>query len=265
MSEQNPEIHVNIAFKYMRTEDFEFLGLQSLHPELYFSGDDADAVTVEKADQIKEELVRRSFSPTFHAPFYDLNPGAHDSRIRQVVKERYLWALEQGRKFGARHVILHPGYGPWVLKKDFSSWLTRARPVLDPVVERAKELGLKIAFENIYDDSWAELAELISVYPAETVGVCFDVGHFNIFSEKPMAKWLEALGPRILELHLHDNLGAEDLHIAIGDGSVKFSPLIQWLKGLEKMPVLGLEMEQKTHVIKSVSRLRQWFEGVREA
>jgi len=260
VSQQNPEIHVNIAFRYMRPEDFEFLGLQHLHPELYFSGDDADSVTPERLDQIREEMNRRAFQPTFHAPFYDLNPGAHDAKVRQVAGDRYHWALDLGKKFGARHVILHPGYGPWVLKKDFGNWLTRARPVLDQVVEKARSLGLKIAFENIYDDSWNELAELIGCYPADIVGVCFDVGHFNIFSEKPMAKWLDVLGPRIFELHLHDNLGAEDLHIAIGDGSVKFAPLIQWLRARDQMPVLGLEMEQKTHVIKSVSRLRQWFE-----
>ncbi len=265
MSHPNPEIHVNIAFKYMKAEDFEFLGLQHLHPELYFSGDDADSVATERLDQIKEEMTRRAFRPTFHAPFYDLNPGAHDAKVRQVALERYLWALEMGKKFGARHVILHPGYGPWVLKKDFGGWLNRARAVLDKVVEKARALELKIAFENIYDDSWTELAELIGGYPAEMVGICFDVGHFNIFSEKPMAKWLEALGSRIFELHLHDNMGTEDLHIAIGDGSVKFTPLIQWLRSLDHMPVLGLEMEQKTHVIKSVSRLRQWFEENRES
>ena len=267
MSEQRPELHVNIAFKYMRPEDFEFLSLQQLHPELYFAGEDVDAITPAQIDQIEEELKNRHFRTTVHSPFYDLNPGAHDPKVRALTLERMIWSLNIAKRFQAMHVVMHGGYGPWVNKKNFPAWLDRARHVLTPLLEKAKDLGLKIAFENIYDDSPEDLALMLEGYPLDLAGVCFDVGHFNIFSECSIVKWLDVLGSRLYEFHLHDNLGSEDLHIAVGDGSVKFGPLVNWLRNRETapMPVMALEMEQKTHVIKSVSRVRQWFEPQKES
>ncbi len=253
------DIFVNISHSHMTTEDLDFLQIQGLHPELYFSANHIDALTPPQLQQLVESMRTRNFRPIFHGPFYDLNPGAHDSRLRAVARERLTWALETAKAFGAPQVVLHPGHGPWVLGRAFPAWLERARETLGAVIGKAGELGLRVAFENIYDPDPNDLAEIARAFPADHVGFCFDVGHFNLFSQVSMKTWLDTLGGRLFECHLHDNFGSEDDHIAVGDGSIKFGPLITWLKTQEKMPLLTLEMEQKTHVIKSVLRVRDWF------
>jgi len=110
------------------------------------------------------------------------------------------------------------------------------------------------------------LAALVEPYPETVAGICFDTGHFNLFSQSAMKNWLEKLGNRLFECHLHDNLGSDDDHIAVGDGTLKYGPLIAWLNACDsaKRPRLTLEMEQKTHVIKSVIRVKSWFEAPAE-
>ncbi|RCK73551.1 MAG: hypothetical protein OZSIB_2569 [Candidatus Ozemobacter sibiricus] len=259
-----PELFVNISTAHMTAEDLDFLRVQHLHPELYFSAADMDALTPAQLGKLHQEMQAREFRPICHAPFYDLNLGAHDPKVRALAQERVFWALDTARQFGAPQVVIHPGYGPWVLVRAFPNWLKRAHPHLAAIVARAKELGVRVAFENIYDPDPHDLVEILKAFPEPHVGICFDTGHFNLFSQVSMKTWLEAFGDRLFECHLHDNLGSEDDHIAVGDGCLKFGPLVQWLKAQPALPRLTLEMEQKTHVIKSVRRVREWFAPLEE-
>lgn len=256
---QTPPLYVNIRVLPFRAEDFEFIAVQHLQPEFYFSAEAAETFAGDKLESLITQLNPWKFSPLFHSPFYDLNPGAHDPKIRAISENRIIQSLETAKKLGATQVVVHPGYGPWVLKRSFPNWLERARESLAKIVAKAVDLQIRIAFENIYDPVPDDLAALISLFPAETVGVCFDIGHFNLFSETAMKTWLDTLGDRIIEVHLHDNLGSEDDHIAIGDGTVKFGTLLAWLPKHRQRVRLTLEMEQRTHVIKSVTRLREWL------
>lgn len=243
----------------MNSEGFDFLSCQSLEPQLCFSGEDIDLMSDDVLDSVAGEISSRSFKPIMHAPFYDLNCGSKDPKIRAVSTERIIWALNAAKKLGAIQLVLHPGYRGNDADVDFKSWLSRAGKELDTIVEHAKQNGVRLAFENIFDAVPQSLCDLIALYPQDLVGVCFDLGHYNIFSNTTMKSWLDALNTRIIEVHLHDNFGSEDDHIAIGDGSIKFGPFLTWLKTRESQPKLVLEMPQKTHVIKSVSRLKQWL------
>ncbi|MFZ2958255.1 MAG: sugar phosphate isomerase/epimerase family protein [Candidatus Ozemobacteraceae bacterium] len=259
-----PAIHVNIAVKNLVPEDLRFLSVQGLHPEFYFSGDVLDEMSPEKLDALIRDTAEAKFVPTIHAPFYEMNLGAVDPRIRVVARERLHGTLDIAARFKASQMVVHPGYGPWVFTKHISSWLGRAKDELAMLVEKAGKLGIRLAFENIYDSHPADLASVIEPFSKEMVGVCFDAGHFNLFSETSMKTWLEVLGPRIFEVHLHDNLGGDDDHIAVGDGTVKYGPLTDWLRKPGNRPILTLEMEQKTHVIKSIPRVREWVAGIKD-
>ncbi len=50
--------------------------------------------------------------------------------------------------------------------------------------------------------------------------LCLDTGHTNHASKKPLTEWLDILAPWITHLHLHDNHGVIDEHLAIGAGNI---------------------------------------------
>ncbi|MBF0546983.1 MAG: sugar phosphate isomerase/epimerase [Candidatus Riflebacteria bacterium] len=256
-----PKIHVNIPIRHLRPEDFDLLCGSNLQPEIYFASDLIDEISSEKYCDLINKFTEKNFVPSLHAPFFDLNIGAFDPKVRAITLERILWSFKAAKDFKATHVVIHPGYGPWALTKKFDEWLDRTAPLLKKIVQSANELGLKICFENIYDSTPDDLKKMISEFPEETVGICFDTGHFNLFSQTSMQYWFDTLGSRIFEVHLHDNGGEDDDHIAIGDGCVKYSPLIKWYQKNPTPPILTIEMVLKTHIIKSIPKIREWFEN----
>jgi sugar phosphate isomerase/epimerase len=260
-----PMIHVNLDHANMQAPSWDFLACQKLHPELYFSGEVIDRLEPGFLTNLRQTMQEQAFSPVVHAPFYDLTFGARDPQVRRLAADRLRWAIEAAATLGAAQVTVHPGLGPWVLASGFEGWLERARPSLTELVALAGGKNVRLAFENIYDTHPDELAAILEAFPQTHVGVCFDIGHFNLFSQASLKVWLDTLGARLFECHLHDNFGNVDDHIAIGDGTVKFGGLLAWVRSREHPPVLTLEMAEKTHVIKSVNRLRQWLAAPAES
>lgn len=90
----------------------------------------------------------------------------------------------------------------------------------------AKELGVTICIENLYDSIGGHLVEgpccniskvieridrINERYQAEVLGFCFDTGHANLVG-LDMERFITGLGERLKVLHIHDNDGIEDLH-----------------------------------------------------
>jgi len=51
-----------------------------------------------------------------------------------------------------------------------------------PLNARAAAMGVKIAIENIFEDEPQNLKMLMENMNSENSGICFDTGHFNLFS-----------------------------------------------------------------------------------
>ena len=72
------------------------------------------------------------------------------------------------------------------------------------VVARAKELGIKIAFENCEQEQF--LACLMEAFKDEpNVGFCWDVGHELCYNRGQ--DMMALYGDRIICTHINDNLG----------------------------------------------------------
>ena len=75
------------------------------------------------------------------------------------------------------------------------------------VVEEAKKLGVKVAFENTEGEEYlSAVMEAFKEY--ENVGFCLDTGHqmcYNISTDM-----MELYGDRLICTHLNDNLGVRD-------------------------------------------------------
>lgn len=251
------ELFVNIATEYVNNDDIQFLKLQNLNVELYLSSEDMDGDAKVNIEEVTNIIKNNDFKVTVHAPFYDLNLGAYDKKIRKLSEDRVLWALYKAKELNARAVIVHPGYGTNSLGLNFDKWLERAKESISIITNKAIELQLQLAFENVFDNSPNELLKLLKEFNSDNIGICFDIGHFNLFSTVGIKSWLESFGEKIIEIHLHDNHGISDDHIAIGDGNIKFEPIIEWYKKVIKKPILTLELTQKTHIIKSVNLIRK--------
>ena len=92
----------------------------------------------------------------------------------------------------------------------------------------AKETGVKICLENLFtvhtgrvlagvcadaEEAVRYIDTLNAEAGADCFGFCFDVGHANLL-HKNLCQYIETLGHRLTCLHIHDNDGQNDLHMA---------------------------------------------------
>jgi len=94
---------------------------------------------------------------------------------------------------------------------------------LASAVEKLSPLGTTVAVENWKINSrpeqFAELGRRV-----DKLGMLLDVGHMNLHLTETggeVADYVASLPLPIVDLHLHDNDGATDLHLPLGEGTLK--------------------------------------------
>jgi sugar phosphate isomerase/epimerase len=247
-------IHFHIPYNKI-DQHFAFIDTHHLNLEIYFTAETLDSINPGKVINL---LQRFTYNPSFtvHGPFMDLSPGAIDPLVREITIKRFLQAINVGDLIGADQIVFHSGYEKWKYDLKTDLWLEGSRRTWQPIVKYADEKGLRIAVENIFEDEPENLRLLMQDINADHFGICFDTGHFNLFSRISLTEWLDIIGPHLLALHIHDNDGSGDHHSAPGEGIFDFTTLFQKLEGLnEKDIILTAEVHSIDDVKKSLNFL----------
>ena len=178
-------------------------------------------------EKMAARLQAAGLKCSVHGPFLDLAPGASDPEILEVTRRRLGAAVEKAALFSPAHMVCHPIYEERRFGYNRRRWLEASLETWEAVARRSRELGFRLVLENVWEEKPEELAGLLE--GLDDVGFCLDVGHANVFSRVDLIGWLEVLGPHLTALHLHDNHGTWDDHLAIGQGGIDFPGLFSWL------------------------------------
>lgn len=253
----NPHVHV----PYERIKDYrDFIIKNRINLEIYFSGQCLDLIDMDELHKLKRGLEHKP-SISFHAPFFDLSPAAIDTRVRTATVERFNHVLDIAEILNPKCIVFHPGYEKWKYALDVNLWLNKSLETWRPLNRRAKEIGVKIAIENIFEEDPLNLRMLMESMGSENFGICFDTGHFNLFSKVPLREWLDSLKPYFLELHLHDNDRSSDQHLPIGEGTFDFNTFFAEIKDVNC--IYTLEAHNPERVIRSMAKLKEYgFQGL---
>ncbi|RTH99153.1 xylose isomerase [Thermus scotoductus] len=168
---------------------------------------------------------------TLHLPFVEMNPASLIPSVRALAEERLKRALEFGEALGAKVGVLHTGQVP--VRHPMA--LSLARETLEKTLSALLPLPFPVALENLAlaeEDLLRgpeELRALLDRFPQ--YGFCLDVGHalVELGPLGPFLYW-EALGDRLLHLHLHDNHARRDDHLPVGTGAVPWERLAPRLR-----------------------------------
>ena len=111
--------------------------------------------------------------------------------------------------------------------------------------------------ENVYEDDPDLFVELLQLANAPNLQVCLDVGHLQAFGDGDYGRWLNTLWPHIGQLHLHDNKGDKDDHLALGRGTVPLDFVLNFLARRDRQPMVTLEPHQEGSLAPSLEYLSQ--------
>ncbi|MBQ0017184.1 MAG: sugar phosphate isomerase/epimerase [Clostridiales bacterium] len=87
----------------------------------------------------------------------------------------------------------------------------------------AKQLGVKIAFENTRKQGYLEF--VLDRIKNDNVGICLDAGHCHCYFKDNFN--FEKFRNRIFALHLHDNFGEKDEHLLPFDGTIDWEKMCE--------------------------------------
>jgi sugar phosphate isomerase/epimerase len=252
------KVQVNLPFPLL-LEQLEAVLASGLQPEVYFSGFVLDRLRSKDTERASRALREKDLSVTFHAPFMDLNPGAADERVREITAFRFGQVLDLVPLFHPRTIVLHPGYDRWRYDDDVDLWLEKSLLTWKSLVERAESVSVRMALENVFEERPEVLRRLLEEINSPFLGYCLDAGHGNLFSQVPLEEWVEVLGSRLMEIHLHDNHGEADDHLPLGQGNIDFPSLFSLLKKKKVQPIYTIEPHEIAHLQPSLKALEKYL------
>ena len=254
----NRPLHIHLPYRQLDSRLDSFLENRQ-NAEIAFKGQDLDQLDPELLERTAEGFGDAGLSLTVHAPFLDLNPGALEPYVFEATAIRYRQTLAAADRLGAKLVVFHPGYEYWKYGGRPELWLEASIEFWPPIVELAEEFGISLAIENIYETEPGTLAQLLDHIDSPLFGHCFDVGHWRLFSDHTLDDWFAALAKRTIHLHLHDNNGAGDDHLPIGEGDIDFDHLFKLVDALPNLPSLTLEARSPEEASRSLRNLQPYL------
>jgi L-ribulose-5-phosphate 3-epimerase len=140
-----------------------------------------------------------------------------DPQVRAKGVDVLKQCLHDAKTYGGTTVLLVPA----VVKKDvsYADAYTRSQAEIRKALPTAEELGIKILFENVWNNfllSPLETARYIDEFDSPWVGAYFDVG--NVVRYGWPEHWIRILGKRIgkLDIKEYDRKIANDEGVAKG-------------------------------------------------
>ncbi|MCI8724710.1 MAG: sugar phosphate isomerase/epimerase [Hungatella sp.] len=160
-----------------------------------------------------------------HMPYPNYVPRAAkalNDYLRDVVAPK---SMQICAFFNCPCIVIHGFKLAYFLGSEEEEW-RRTEMFLDNLAPMAKDMGITMCIENLYDSLNGHLVEgpccnarkaadridrMNDRYHAQVLGFCFDTGHANL-TGLDFEDFITTLDYRLKVLHIHDNDGVSDLH-----------------------------------------------------
>jgi len=170
--------------------------------------------------KITEVIGSTDLGVSVHAPYGDLNLATLNDPIYRESIRQICTCIERAADLTDR-VTFHPGYLSPVGKLVPQKTWDLQKSALRQIGKVAADHGVLACLENmiaVKEFLCRDPGELIGMAGGiEGIGMTFDFGHANTVGK--VSEFLPLVS-RANHIHIHDNHGAYDEHLALGDGTI---------------------------------------------
>lgn len=250
MSEQANGIHTDIfgfmVFKEPVEKYFAYAcshGFKHLEIDLTRKHSLVKSFTPERIKNIREYCERFGIQLSFHPPYY-INFSTWFPLKRKANLSILKESIRLAQRLRARHITVHMGsFSRSVL------WASQRHMALDRVVKGfadvlhlCEDSNVFLALENVIPlrpesgffflgDSIEDLKYVFSRLDSPYLKWCLDTGHANC--SQGVVNYIEQLGEHLLTIHVHDNHGEFDEHLAVGEGTIPWEKMLEALRHID--------------------------------
>ena len=222
------------AIRYIREAGF-------CYADYNFNMDAAAQSGIALPDWKKQmETVRRTaeeIGMTFvqsHAPMG--RPIVKDAHYASFMELNHR-CIEACSMLGIPNIVVHSGYAPGL---SIEETFEQNKAFYEALLPTAERFGVEILTENFnrmykpdvyWIDNARDLRALIDYIDHPLLHACWDTGHGNL-QDMLQDEALRILGSHVHALHVQDNLGDKDTHIAPFFGTMNLDALMHGLKDI---------------------------------
>jgi sugar phosphate isomerase/epimerase len=197
------------------------------YPFIEMSLEDPGVVSSQLAELLE---IRRTWGLTYLGHY----PNEDNPFDVAVLRERFLprikALIDVSEPLGIDKATMHF----WIDRRWAPAGLVPKKlELLDEIVSYASRAGVVICIENLSErhDSFQPAFEAIP-----DLRMTLDIGHAQLLArENTSYQFIEHCMEKIVHVHVHDNRGGtsvkDDLHLALGEGSVKYETILSSLVG----------------------------------
>jgi sugar phosphate isomerase/epimerase len=228
-----------------------------------------DRLRAHEVDRLRAGIKQNGSRLAIHARHRGISFGAHDAARRQGFIEELQATVRFAAELGGDVVVAHVGeivppahHSPvseQTLRQEAFQFAVDSLARCAPI---ASDCGVRICVENVQlhpnevITSFADHLRLVETVGHPAVVCALDTGHAHV--NGGIQACIQAFGPLLQHIHLHDNHGVKDEHLEVGKGAIRFaefSPFLQHFRDL-----IALETRSPTDPHGAVLRSRDDIE-----
>jgi len=165
-----------------------------------------------------EKEIKEGFRPEILKPIEEFSK----ERVAETFSNLAVWAKDYAEKKGYK--------APTIVAENFfpETAFSTADSMKDLIEESRKMAEEQLIAKGMSASAAKREAEIL-------IGVTWDVGHINNFKkfgfkDEDIIKETEKISKYVKHLHMHDNLGMEPSHLAVGMGNVPLKGILNALR-----------------------------------
>lgn len=236
--------------KYLKLKEHGFLCMDfcmaDTEVEYYSFGDEE----FDKYFARQKELAREAeieFSQV-HGP-WRWPPKDFEKEDRQERFEKMERSMRAAAVLGCKYWVVHP-LMPYGIEDIGSGNEAETRRInkefMNELLKAAKKYGVVICLENMPMPKFSlgspeQVRDFVNEFNDESLKICLDTGHVSVYRGLSAADAVRDLGELIKVLHIHDNRGEYDEHLAPNKGIIDWKDFATALAESGFAGVISLE------------------------
>jgi sugar phosphate isomerase/epimerase len=219
--------------------------------------------------RLRSGVKQHGMRLAIHARHRGISFGAHDPALRQRFVEELQATVRFAAELGGDVVVAHVGEIAPPTNHPHASEQTLRQEAFEFALDSfarcapvAADCGVRICVENVQlrpnevITSFADHLRLVDAIGQPSVVCALDTGHAHV--NGGIQACIQAFGPRLRHIHLHDNHGEKDEHLEVGKGAIRFGELSTFLRNFRDL--ISLETRSPTDPHGAVLRSRDDIE-----
>ena len=206
-----------------------------------------------------ELLESYNLKYSIHSPFMDVNIAALQEKSRQNSIDQIKSSIDLANEIDAETVVVHPGLATFLANKYF---LDKVYNLADESIrelgEYGKDLGVMATIENMPTFEamiYYNMEDLHQTLTSYDMHMTLDIGHANHAGYPAEAMYFDS----IKHIHIHDNFGDEDAHLALGEGSIDLKCIVNTLENNNYKGIYIIEVNDFDSIKKSYEYMKENF------